>query len=185
MSIRGALQVHLTMESSKISETSSNIHELIPHTYCRHTATHPLPHSQVAHYRPYHREIEKYQKPTVEFSIPLRQCTGISLQRFGFKFRMFSLSSRLKRGLIVNRLHCRTQSTLYAKIDEEVNMFFRVSSLDLRARVTFCASVLLSLGPRLRRNPQTQRLGAALYTPEPRSLWFMSCDAILRNSGVC
>lgn len=82
---------------------------------------------------------------TVEFSIPLRQCTGISLQRFEFKFRMmFSLSSRLKRGLIVNRLHCRTQSTLYAKIDEKVIMFF--PSLDSRpARprrlLCFCASV--------------------------------------------
>lgn len=133
------------MESSKISESSSNIYESIPHTYCRYTSSHPLPHSQVAHYRPYHREIEKYQKPMVEFSIPLRQCTGISLQRFEFKFRMmFSLSSRLKRGLIVNRLHCRTQSTLYAKIDEKVIMFFpSLESRPARPRrlLCFCASV--------------------------------------------
>lgn len=93
---------------------------------------------------------------------------------------MFSLSSLLKRGLIANRLHCRT--LCMCKNRRKGIMFFRVSTCapaPPSALLRFCD---LSLNPHLHRNTQLQRLGAVMYTPEPRCWWF--CLVVQIKIGI-
>lgn len=93
---------------------------------------------------------------------------------------MFSLSSLLKRGLIANRLHCRT--LCMCKNRRKGIMFFRVSTCapaPPSALLRFCD---LSLNPHLHRNTRLQRLGAVLYTPELRCWWF--CLVVQIKIGI-